>query len=289
MLKRLFNRLMNVFKANANDAIDQIEDPVKMIKLAIAEMEISIQKSTEALAQAMANQKSLERKLGEFTTQSQDWYNKATLAIKNNDEALGKKALEKKSIVDKQVLQYTELNNQSVSMVEKLRSQLDRMKVKFDEAKAKESILIAKAQTAKAQTEIAEKLGGISSSGMADFERFEEKINKLGDVAGAKVELVEATSRIDREFELLESEAKVYTDFDEIKQKLAEEEKKKLLLEEEKKIKMLETRFKNDPKALEEQKAKLLNNSSQLKTPQDIFDELNKPNEDKINDFFKNK
>lgn len=298
MWGKLFQRLNNVFKSNANDAIDKMEDPVKMIKLAISEMELAIQKSTEALAKAMANQKTLEKKLTGYKAEANDWYNKAMMAIRSGDEELGKKALEKKALADKQVEQYTTMNNQSVSMVDQLRTQLDRMKTKFDEAKAKESILIAQANTSKAQAEIADQLGGISMSGLSNFSRFEEKINQMSAEAEAKVELNEATSRIDRQFEALESNTKVYTDFEEIKRKLEEEEEAKRLLEEEKKHKQLEQKFRNDPKKIEEQKSKLIDNSvNNKKDVQKIFNELNPPApekkpdnlDDKLNDFFNNK
>ncbi len=300
MWGKLFQRLNNVFKSNANDAIDKMEDPVKMIKLAISEMELAIQKSTEALAKAMANQKTLEKKLTGYKAEANDWYNKAMMAIRSGDEELGKKALEKKALADKQVEQYTTMNNQSVSMVDQLRTQLDRMKTKFDEAKAKESILIAQANTSKAQAEIADQLGGISMSGLSNFSRFEEKINQMSAEAEAKVELNEATSRIDRQFEALESNTKVYTDFEEIKRKLEEEEEAKRLLEEEKKHKQLEQKFRNDPKKIEEQKSKLIDNSvNNKKDVQKIFEQLNPPAkvpekkpdplDDKFNDFFNNK
>lgn len=299
MWKKLLQRLNNVFKANASDAIDKMEDPVKMIKLAISEMELAIHKSTEALAKAMANQKTLEKKLTVYKSEAAEWYNKATMAIRSNDEELGRKALEKKALADKQVEQYTAMNNQAVNMVEQLRSQLDRMKTKFDEAKAKESILIAQANTSKAQAEIAEQLGGISMSGLSNFSRFEEKINQMSAEAEAKVELNEATSKIDRQFEALESNTKVYTDFEEIKRKLEEEEEAKRLLEEEKKHKLLEQKFRNDPKKLEEQKKNLIDSTvNNKKDVQKIFDELNTPKlpekkqdniDDKFNDFFNNK
>lgn len=67
-----------------------------MIKLAIVEMEDAIVKSTEALAKAMANHKTLDKKLSGFKQESEDWYTKATLALKSGDENLAKKALEKK-------------------------------------------------------------------------------------------------------------------------------------------------------------------------------------------------
>lgn len=281
---------MNIFKSNANDALDKMEDPVKMIKLAVSEMELAIQKSTEALSKAMANQKILEKKLNGYKTESNDWYNKATMAIKTGDENLGKKALEKKALADKQLEQYAVMNNQAITTVDQLRSQLDRMKTKFDEAKAKESILIAQVNSSKAQAEIADQLGGISMSGLSNFSRFEEKINLMAAEAEAKMELNEATSRIDKEFEVLESDTKVYNDFEEIKQRLEIEAENKRIADEEKKQRLLEQKFsENKSKISEAKNEKIDKVVAPKKDVQQIFNELNSlpPKSDNIDDKFK--
>ncbi len=98
MWKRIFQRLNNIFKAKASDALDRVEDPVQMMKLAVAEMEQSIFKSTEALAKAMGNQKNLVKQAEQYKLETESWLNKATTAIKTGQDELGKKALEKKAI-----------------------------------------------------------------------------------------------------------------------------------------------------------------------------------------------
>ncbi|MFN8439118.1 MAG: PspA/IM30 family protein [Cytophagales bacterium] len=291
MRNSIFNRIARIFKSNANDALDQIEDPVKMIKLAIVEMEDAIVKSTEALAKAMANHKTLDKKLSGFKQESEDWYTKATLALKSGDENLAKKALEKKSNLDKQITQYSTMTAQAGQTVDQLRNQLDRMKSKFDEAKSKESILIAQANSSKAQSEIASQLGGISTSGLGNFDKYEEKILAMAAEAEAKMELSEATSRIDKDFELLESNSKVENDLDAIRKKLEEDEIQKKLLEEQKKQDLLQRKFNEQAPKEQEIKQKQLDNKKDI---QQIFDELNKTDnknniDDKFKDFFNNK
>lgn len=228
MWYRLIQRFLNIFKAKANDALDRAEDPVQMMKLAIAEMELSIKNSTDALAKAMGNNKQLKNKLDELNKESLSWYGKATQAIKTGNDDLGKKALEKKSLIDSQIEQYNGMVDHSGKTVDQLKVQLDRMKTKLDEAKSKESILIAKVQNAKAHKEIGAQLGGIGDSPLADFKKYEEKINKLEAEAEAYTELSEHTDKLDREFDTLLTDSKVVGEFDAIKADLlALEEKKK--------------------------------------------------------------
>ncbi|TAF73557.1 MAG: PspA/IM30 family protein [Bacteroidetes bacterium] len=235
MWNRILQRLLNIFKAKANDALDKAEDPVQMMKLAIAEMELSIQKSTEALAKAMGNHKQLKNKLEELNKESLNWYGKATQAIKTNNDDLGKKALEKKSLIDQQIEQYNGMVEHSGKTVDQLKVQLDRMKTKLDEAKSKESILEAKVQNAKAHKEIGQQLGGMNYTPLAEFKKYEDKINKLEAEAESYTELAEHTDKLDREFDVLLTDSKVTSEFDAIKsdlqaleaQKIAEEKAKK--------------------------------------------------------------
>lgn len=286
MWTKLWKRLMNVIKANANEGINNLEDPVKMIKLAIEEMGLAIGKSTEALSKAIANQRQLQKKTEELTAQSNDWYQKATFAVKSNQDELAKKALERKSIIDGQLEQYTKMSKDAQVTCENLTAQLDRMKIKFEEAKAKESILIAKAESSKAQIEIAEQLGGINSSALGDFSRFEEKINKMEAEAEAKTELTNATSKLDREFETLESGSRVFNDLDAIRTKLVEEEKEKRRIEEEKQAKKLEQHFSTNSNPVSNPK---VSETPKVVDAQKQFEQINKQIDvdQKFKDFFK--
>lgn len=248
MWNRILQRLNNIFKAKANEALDKAEDPVQMMKLAIAEMEISIQKSTEALAKAMGNHKQLKNKLEELNKESLNWYGKATQAIKTSNDDLGKKALEKKSLIDQQIEQYTGMVDHSGKTVDQLKVQLDRMKTKLDEAKSKESILEAKVQNAKAHKEIGQQLGGMNSTPLAEFKKYEDKINKLEAEAESYTELAEHTDKLDREFDVLLTDSKVTSEFDAIKNDLLALEEKKLIEEKAKKEQKLNQYFDGDKK-----------------------------------------
>lgn len=254
MWNRIIQRLFNIFKAKANDALDKAEDPVQMMKLAIAEMELSIQKSTEALAKAMGNHKQLKNKLEELNKESLNWYGKATQAIKTNNDELGKKALEKKSLIDQQIEQYTGMVDHSGKTVDQLKVQLDRMKTKLDEAKSKESILEAKVQNAKAHKEIGQQLGGMTNTPLSEFKKYEDKINKLEAEAEAYTELAEHTDKLDKEFDVLLSDSKITTEFDAIKNDLMALEEKKRVEEKTKKEQKLNQYFDADKKNGESKK-----------------------------------
>ena len=280
MWSRLWQRLMNLFKANANDALDRAEDPIKMMKLAIAEMELSISKSTEALAKAMGNHKNLKTKLEAFQAESLSWYGKAAQAIKTGNEDLGKKALEKKALVDAQIDQYTNLVEHSGATVEQLKVQLDRMKVKLDEARSKESILVAKVENAKAHKEISQQLSGVSYTPLSDFKKYEEKINKIEAEAQSYTELAENNTKLERDFENLEKESKISTELEMLKNDLYEVEMRKRAEEEAKKEQRINQMFnqQNNVGKLESKPQPPLLNNDDTKDKQKLIDEFFKKN-----------
>ena len=288
MWKRIFQRINNLFKAKANDALDKIEDPVQMMKLAVAEMEQSIFKSTEALAKAMGNQKNLVKQAEQYQLETESWLNKATTAIKTGQDELGKKALEKKAIAEKQYEQYKALAENAGITVEQLKTQLERMKAKLAEAKAKESILSAKMSSAKAQKEIAEQLGGMNYTPLAEFSKYEKKILEAESESEAMTELISNEGKLEKEFEELETDSSVLSDYEIIKNKLKEEEEQKKRLEEDKTNKKIsqildnQTEKKNTTN-LPENKKKLLDGFMNNDTSKN---EDNK--QKKIDNFFKN-
>ncbi|HVD98110.1 MAG TPA: PspA/IM30 family protein [Cytophagaceae bacterium] len=287
MWKRFFQRLNNIFKAKAHDALDQVEDPVQMMKLAVAEMEQSIFKSTEALAKAMGNQKNLVKQAEQYKLETESWLSKATTAIKTGQDELGKKALEKKALAEKQYEQYKALSENAGVTVEQLKTQLDRMKAKLEEAKAKESILSAKMSSAKAQKEIAEQLGGMNYTPLAEFQKYEKKILQVESESEAMTELISHEGKLEKEFEELETESSVFSDYEVIKNQLKQEEEQKKRLEEERKHQKINQILNNevekkDIKSLPEEKKKLLDGF--MKND----DQNNDNKQKKIDDFFKN-
>jgi phage shock protein A len=196
----IFSRIADIFKANINDTLDRAEDPEKMIKLMVVEMQEALTKSTSALAQAMGNEKRLERQYQQLQSSSEDMQSKAMTALKAGNESLAKTALVKKSQVDTQLTQYKQMYESASATTAQMRAQVDKLKAKLDEARMKESTLIARSQQAKAQTQIAKSLGGFDDNAFAKFDKFEQKVLKSEAEAQAFTELSSSTSSLDDQF-----------------------------------------------------------------------------------------
>ncbi len=175
----IFGRMVDIIQANVNDLLDRAEDPEKMVKQMIIEMEEAIQKAASTLAQAMANERGLDKQRDAAFLKAGEWQRKAELALKAGDENLARQALNNKIAADNQVRQFDGLLEQSRATTGNLKRQLDELKIKLDEARMKESTLIARSRAADSQKEFAQAMGGFSTTGVfAKFDKMEEKIVK---------------------------------------------------------------------------------------------------------------
>lgn len=199
----IFSRIADIFKSNVNDAIDKAENPEKMLRQMVLEMEESVNKATLSVGQAIANERSLERKHKKALADSAEWQNKAKRALEAGNEELAMKALERKQISDKNAADLGPVLEQASQTTAKLREQLNQLKSKLEEAKSRQSTLIARSQAAKAQKQLSKSGAGLGSDAFSKFDRMEEKIERTEAEAEAFGELDES-SDLDAEFKKLE-------------------------------------------------------------------------------------
>jgi len=216
----IFSRISDIFKANVNDALDQAEDPEKMLKQMVIEMEETVNKATLSAASAIANEKSLQRKIEKARRDVSDWQEKAKVALTSGREDLAKAALEKKAISDRNVADLEPIYQQAKVAADKMRDQLNKLKAKLEEARSRQSTLIARSQAAKAQKQIAQSFSGVGSDAFGKFDKFEEKIEKSESEAEAFEQLAGDNTSLDDEFKQLTSSTEVDANLLKLKQEM---------------------------------------------------------------------
>lgn len=120
-------------------------------------------------------------------------------------EDLAKQALEKKAISQRNVQDLTPIYQQAKETAEKMKAQLDQLKMKLDEARQRQSTLIARSQSAKAQKLINQSFSGVGSDAFSKFDKFEGKIEVLEAEAEAYGHLAEGDKSLEDEFRLLDT------------------------------------------------------------------------------------
>ena len=99
----IFNRLGDLVKANANDAIDRMEEknPEKMVKQIVIDLQKEVNKATQNLGKAKANERLAKVKYDNALKISQDWENKAKTALSQGNQELAKEAISRKVKADR--------------------------------------------------------------------------------------------------------------------------------------------------------------------------------------------
>lgn len=217
----IFSRLVDVLKANINDLIDKAEDPEKMLKQIIIDMEEQLQKATQGLGQVMASERQTKKQLEDAMAQSAQWEERAKTALKAGNEDLAKQAVDSKIKADANVKQYQQMHDELAKQVDTVREQVNLLKSKLEEARSRQAMLSARAQVAEAREGVAKALGGIDASGAsAKMDKMEKKIAEKEATADAQFEISGLDAEKNDPFAKLEKDAAADSEMERLKKEL---------------------------------------------------------------------
>ncbi|EWM52751.1 PspA/IM30 family protein [Ruminococcus flavefaciens] len=212
----VFKRLSDLLKANVNDIIDRAEDPEKMVKQIIIDMQTELTKATQNYGKAKASERLAEKKYLEAQKISSDWEAKAKMALSKGDQDLAKQALARKVRADEDLANYKEMYDSISAQTDAIGDQVEVLKSKLEEAKSRQAMLIARSQMADTKKNLAKAAGAFDPNSSFDkFQRMEEKIERKEAEADAFTEIAGGTlnggsgDELTDSFDQLESDAKV--------------------------------------------------------------------------------
>ena len=186
----IFSRLADLLKANINDLIDKAEDPEKMVKQIIIDMEEQLQSAVQGLGSVMASERQMLKQLDEAKSQSKLWEDRAKGALKSSNDELAKQAVDNKIKADESVKQYDKMHSDVSAQLNILKEQVDILKKKLNEARTRQSILVARDTVADARKEVSSAIGDLDSSGaFAKMDKMERKIAEKEAQADAAYEI----------------------------------------------------------------------------------------------------
>ncbi len=217
----IFTRLVDLLKANINDLIDKAEDPEKMLKQIIIDMEEQLQKATQGLGQIMASERQAKKQLEAAQADSALWEERAKTALKAGNQELAQKAVESKLKSDANVAQYSQMHDELAKQVETVREQVNLLKSKLEEARSRQAMLVARAQVAEARQGVAKAVGGIDSSGaFAKMDKMEKKIMEEEAKADAQYEISGMDAEKNDPFKQLEKDSAAASEMERLKKEL---------------------------------------------------------------------
>jgi phage shock protein A len=212
----LLDRVATLVRANLNDLVDKAENPEKMLKQVILDMENQFMQVKTQVAIALADLHLLEKKKKENAEKHGEWMRKAELAVDKKDDELARAALERAVSFQ----QLTDSFDQQIAdqeiQVESLKSALKKLELKLSEAKGKADLLIAQHRRSRAVSRAADAQVTPAGEGRT-FERMRTKVAREEALGRAKGEIM--GDDIDGRLDALEREQKIDTLLEEIKAK----------------------------------------------------------------------
>ena len=207
----ILTRIFNLFRATTSDLLDKAEDPEKMIKQMISDLEDQKKKAKEQMTEALALQKRVERDTGKEHQEAEKWEKKAILAVQNDKDDLAKEALTRKNEHLRRALDFEKQLEMHRNNADSLKESYQIMEDKIDEIKRKQGILSVKQKQAEAQEKIYKTIEDLGdTSGVMDtIERAEEKVETLQARAEAYQEISMESDQesLEKKFKELEHES----------------------------------------------------------------------------------
>jgi len=215
----IFSRLTDIINSNLNSILDRAEDPEKLIRLVIQEMEDTLVEVRSSTVRTIAERKEIERKLSQLGCEMEEWQRKAELALSRDRDDLAKGALVAKSKIAEQVdalkLQLTHIEE----ALAKSSEDIGRLQEKLTDAKKREKAIVLRQKSAASRLKVTTQ---IHDDRINDaFARFEQVERNLDELEGRAESLdIGRRKTLAEEFSDLEASTKVEQELADLKARL---------------------------------------------------------------------
>ena len=212
----IFTRFKDIVASNMSSMLDKAEDPEKLIKLMIREMEDTLIEIKSSCANAIANQKKVGRLLDDILEKENFWARKAELAVKKGKDALARQALqEKRRYTHKTEAVEIELTELGV-IIEQYRDDISELESKLKSAREKQRMLVQRHIRASDKKRAQEEIRRADSTEiMLKFEELENHIERME----AEADLVNygRPSKLEEEFDALDADDEIEAELNKLK------------------------------------------------------------------------
>jgi phage shock protein A len=212
---RLLKRVNTVITAQLHEVVEHFENPERILKQTIREMQTTLEQVTEATARSIAGEKLLERRLVDARAATERWQDQARLAVESGNDVAARSALARRLESERSMSALSAQLDLCRKANERLRRQLDQLRGQLSAAKGEMTALIARQRSAEAQRQFAQ----AHAAPMADLDSFAafDELSRRVTEAEAEAEALAELGNVDahrplpdqsveRELQLLKAE-----------------------------------------------------------------------------------
>ncbi len=215
---KFFKRVRRVINANLHARLDKMEDPEKMIRLMLAEMDETLIEAKSSTAEKMANRTLILEEIKEAKALKGRWERRSELAVDKGKDDLAREAILEKGRINRRLETLNEELKQIDFIITSMEEAIAKLEAKRQEVRDKQRLLIQRAHHAQEKKKMVEALRAIDSSlGYRRFSELEEKIERL-EAEAEMAEFSPAASK-EKEFAKLESDSEVEAELAKLKAK----------------------------------------------------------------------
>ena len=176
----IFSRMSDIINSNLTALLDKAEDPQKMVRLMIQEMEETLVEVRSSTARVIADRKTTVRRMVQIQEAADEWESKAMLAIRKGREELARAALAEKQKLERDI---TAVESELVVLDEHLASleaEVAQLQAKLDDAKARQKAMLLRQDSVENRMKVKRQYNKASvDEAFEKFERFERKMDNL--------------------------------------------------------------------------------------------------------------
>ncbi|EED35253.1 phage shock protein A [Luminiphilus syltensis NOR5-1B] len=176
----IFSRMSDIVNSNLNALLDSAEDPEKMIRLIIQEMEDTLVEVRSSSARVLADRKTAARRLEATEAEAAQWEAKAKLAISKGREDLARAALQEKRAIEEEVAAVQEELSATDEHIAQLNEEVSQLQAKLNDAKAKQKTILMRSKTVQSRMQVKRQVHRTElDEAFTKFDKFERRVDNL--------------------------------------------------------------------------------------------------------------
>ena len=176
----IFSRMTDIINSNISSLLDQAEDPEKMIRLIIQEMEDTLVEVRSSSAKVLADRKAAARRLEQVRAEAQSWEDKARLAIDKGREDLARAALQEKRAIEEELAVVESELIATDEHIAQLNDEVSQLQQKLTDAKSKQKAMLMRTKTVESRIKVKRQMHREAlDNAFTRFDQFERRMDNL--------------------------------------------------------------------------------------------------------------